>query len=210
VDLISLIIGFVVGIVAVSIAIELGWKKEAPIQTCKIARQWRLSEIPHPLVVAEKLKMQPPQNAQVVVQAHTAYSKDAKQHPDVTGNFIIGSDRALIFAGEIRENQMAFRTIDDAILRHLRSRFHHYWEDSEPGTKETGVRGTGRVTVRGLVKAVVPYREQFLLRLSTSDGVLGVLVNERLDLEGHMVEIDGEIMRGERPFVKSYHIDVLT
>jgi hypothetical protein len=210
VDLISLIIGFVVGIVAVSIAIELGWKKEAPVQTCKIARQWHLSEISRPIVVAEKLKMQPPQNAQVVVQTHTAYSKDAKQHSDVTGNFVLGSDRALIFAGEIREGQMAFRTVDDAILRHLRSRFHHYWEDSGQRAEETGVRGTGRVTARGIVKAVVPYRDQFLLRLSTSEGVIGVLVNERLDLEGHKIEVDGEMVGVDRPFVKSYHIDVLT
>ena len=208
-DLISLIIGFVVGIVAVSIAIELGWKKEMPAQTCKIARQWHLSEIPHPCIVAEKLKVQPPQDAQVVVQTHTAYSKDAMQHADTTGNFILGSDRALIFAGEIREGQMVFRTVDDAILRHLRSQFHRYWEESESTAEETGVRGTGKVTVLGIAKAVVPYRDQYLIRLSTSKGVIGVLVNERMELEGHKIEIEGEMVGDERSFVRAYHIDVL-
>jgi len=209
VDLISLIIGFVVGIVAVSIAIELGWKKEAPVQTCKIARQWKMSEIPQPRIVAERLQMQPPGNAQVVVQTHTAFSKGAKQHPGVTGNFVLGSDRALIFAGDIREGQMVFRTVDDAILRHLRSQFHSYWEDSQEGEEGTQMRGKGRLTVRGVVKAVVPYRDQYLIRLSTSEGLVGVLVNERLELEGSKIEVDGETVGEERPFVRAYHIEVL-
>lgn len=208
-DLISLIIGFVVGIVAVSIAIELGWKKEGPVQTCKIARQWQLSEIPQPRIVAERLQMQPPGNAQVVVQTHTAFSKGAKQNPEVSGNFVLGSDRALIFAGDIREGQMAFRTVDDAILRHLRSQFHRYWESTEGGEEGTQMRGQGRLTVRGIVKAVVPYREQYLIRLSTPEGLMGVLINERLELEGKKIEVDGELVGEERPFVRVYHLEVL-
>ena len=99
VDVISIIVGFVVGIIAVSIAIELSWKKEETVETCKIAKKWSLSEMRNPLIVAEKLKMDAPSGSKVVVRVDTAFSKGAKQNPDVKGNFALGNDRALIFSG---------------------------------------------------------------------------------------------------------------
>lgn len=63
--------------------------------------------------------------------------------------------------------------------------------------------------MRGMAKAVVPYRDQYLVRLSTTEGVRGVLVNERLDLEGKMIEVEGELVGDDRPFIKPYHLETL-
>ncbi len=209
-DVISLIVGFVVGIIAVSIAIELSWKKEDTVETCKIAKRWSISEISNPLIVAEKLKMDAPRNAKVVVKVETAFSRGAKVNPDAYGNFILGSDRALIFSGEIREGQLAFRTVDERILRNLRELFRKFWEEEE-GEETTAEksRRKGTVTVRGIAKAVVPYREHYLIRLSYEGGVIGILIDEKMELEGRKIEVEGEMVGDERPFIKAYHLEIL-
>ncbi len=207
-DVISLIVGFVVGIIAVSIAIELSWRKEEVVETCKIAKKWSLSELKNPLIVAEKLKMDAPSGSKVVVRVETAFSRGAKQNSEVVGNFALGRDRALIFSGEIREGQLAFRTVDERILRSLRNLFNKFWE-GEGGEEETKVSGRGTVTVRGIAKAVVPYRDHYLIRLSYDKGVTGVIIDEKMELEGKKIEVEGEMVGDERPFIKAYHLEVL-
>ncbi|KAA0001355.1 MAG: hypothetical protein FE048_05620 [Thermoplasmata archaeon] len=209
-EIISLIIGFVVGIVAVSLAIELGWRKEEAPETCKVAKRWNIKEIKNPLVVAEKIKMEMPEGARMVVAVETPYSKKAKVNPNAKGNFIIGDDRALIFSGEIREDQLAFWTIDENIMRVLRNQFYKLWEEREEKkvvSKE--VPKKGGVTIRGLVRAVVPFRDRYLVRLSYEGGVTGILINERLDLEGRKIEVEGEVSEEIKPFINAYHIEVL-
>jgi hypothetical protein len=209
VDVISLIVGFVVGIIAVSIAIELSWKKEEVVETCKVAKKWSLSEIKNPLIVAEKLKMNAPSGSKVVVRVETAFSKGAKQDSKVVGNFALGSDRALIFTGEIREGQLAFRTVDERILRNLRNLFNRFWE-GEGGAEETKVSiRKGTVTVRGIARAVVPYREHYLIRLSYEKGIIGVLIDEKMELEGKKIEVEGEMVGDDRPLIKAYHLEML-
>ncbi|MEA2054984.1 MAG: hypothetical protein U9O96_07780 [Candidatus Thermoplasmatota archaeon] len=207
-DVVSIIVGFVVGIVAVSIAIELSWKKEETVETYKIAKKWSLAEIKNPLIVAEKLKMDAPRNSKIVVKVNTAFSKGAKQNDAVKGNFALGSDRALIFSGEIRGGQLAFWTIDERILRNLRNLFNQFWEGKEE-KGPTEIPKKGMVTVRGIVKAVVPYRENYLIRLSYEKGIIGILINERLEIEGNKIEVEGEMVGEERPFIKAYHLEVL-
>ncbi len=206
-DVLSLIIGFVVGIIAVSIAIELGWKKQGPTKTYKMATRWSLNELHRPKIVAEKLKMDVPQHADIVVKARTSFAKDAHENPGVTGNFAIGDGKALVFAGEIHPGQIAFRTVDDGIVRRLHEHFREY--STEPGEQKGMASARGGVTMRGMAKAVVPYRDQYLVRLSTTEGVRGVLVNERLDLEGKMIEVEGELVGDDRPFIKPYHLETL-
>ena len=195
---------------AVSLAIELGWRKEEAPETCKVAKRWSIKEIKNPLVVAEKIKMEMPEGARMVVAVETPYSKKAKVNPNAKGNFIIGDDRALIFSGEIREDQLAFWTIDENIMRALRNQFYKLWEEREEKkvvSKE--VPKKGGVTIRGLVRAVVPFRDRYLVRLSYEGGVTGILINERLDLEGRKIEVEGEVSEEIKPFINAYHIEVL-
>lgn len=209
-EIISLIIGFVVGVVAISLAIELGWRKEEAPEKCKIARRWNVREIKNPLVMAEKIKLEMPMNAKMIVAVHTPFSKNAKMDSNVKGNVIIGDTRALIFSGEIREGQLAFWTIDENIIRTLRNKFYNVWEKKEEKkvvSKKLPEKGS--VTIRGLVRAVVPYRDKYLVRLSYEGGITGVLINERLDLDGRKIEVEGEMSEEIKPFIKAYHIEVL-
>ncbi len=209
-EIISLIVGFVVGIVAVSLAIELGWRKEETPEKCKVARRWDVREIKNPLVMAEKIKMEMPMNAKMVVAVHTPFSKRAKLDPNVKGNVIIGDNRALIFSGEIKENQLAFWTIDEHITRALRNQFYNLWEKKEEKkVVSKKLPEKGGVTIRGIVRAVVPYRDKYLVRLSYEGGITGILINERLELDGRKIEVEGEMSEEIKPFIKAYHIEVL-
>jgi len=204
-DIIAFIAGLIVGIVAVSIAVEFAWKKSAPEKTCKLTKKWNLAELRNPLIVAEKLNVSPPADAKVVVATPSPLAKKARENPDVTGNFAVGLNKAYIFAGEIKEGQIAIVTSDDDILRELRDTFYEFYKVKEKVVSY--VPKKGKVKIRGVVKAVFPYRDGYLMRVSYEGGLVGVLLNERMDVEGRKVEIEGEVI--EYPFIKPTNITVL-
>ncbi len=204
-DIIAFIAGLIVGIVAVSVAVEFAWKKSVPEKTCKITRKWNLAELRNPLIVAEKLNVSPPADAKVVVATPSPLAKKARENPDAVGNFAVGLNKAYIFAGEIKEGQIAIVTSDDDILRELRDTFYEFYKVKEKVVSY--VPKKGKVKIRGIVKAVFPYRDGYLMRISYEGGLVGVLLNERMDVEGRKVEVEGEVI--EHPFIKPTNITVL-
>ncbi|MCD6331190.1 MAG: hypothetical protein J7L80_03200 [Thermoplasmata archaeon] len=204
-DIIAFIAGLIVGIVAVSVAVEFAWKKSVPEKTCKITRKWNLAELRNPLIVAEKLNVSPPADAKVVVATPSPLAKKARENPDAVGNFAVGLNKAYIFAGEIKEGQITIVTSDDDILRELRDTFYEFYKVKEKVVSY--VPKKGKVKIRGIVKAVFPYRDGYLMRVSYEGGLVGVLLNERMDVEGRKVEVEGEVI--ERPFIKPTNITVL-
>jgi len=204
-DIIAFIAGLIVGIVAVSVAVEFAWKKSVPEKTCKITRKWNLAELRNPLIVAEKLNVSPPADAKVVVATPSPLAKKARENPDAIGNFAVGLNKAYIFAGEIKEGQIAIVTSDDDILRELRDTFYEFYKVKEKVVSY--VPKKGKVKIRGIVKAVFPYRDGYLMRISYEGGLVGVLLNERMDVEGRKVEVEGEVI--EHPFIKPTNITVL-
>jgi hypothetical protein len=215
VDLISLIIGFVIGVVAISMAIELGWRKEDTQETCKLTDNWSLHELKNPLIVAEKLMMPFPQDAKVVTATKILQEGDIKQHDGVRGNFAVGENRALVFTGEIKKGELALWTIDEAIMKKLRNEFYQLWGDTDkiprpaistrtPGALE---KEENLIRVQGRVRATVPFRDGFLLRISTEDRVVGVMVDERLDLKGKIVEVEGKLTMEDHPLIQATWIN---
>ena len=203
-DIIAFIAGLIVGIVAVSIAVEFAWKKSMPEKTCKLLKKWDLATLRNPLIVAEKLSITPPPDAKIVVATPTSL-ENARENPDVKGNFAVGLNKAYIFAGEIKEGQLAFVTSDDDILRELREIFYAYYKVKERVTSY--VPKEGKVKIRGIVRAVFPYRDGYLMRLSYEEGIVGVILKERMDIEGKRVEVEGEVI--EYPFIKPTNITIL-
>lgn len=204
-DLIAFVAGLIVGIVAVSVAVEFAWKKSVPEKTCKIIKNWSLDEINNPLIVAERIYLSPPQGAKVVVGNPSPFAKNARENPEVTGNFAVGVNKAFIFAGDIKKGQVAIVTSDEDILKELRENFYEFYRVKEKPA--TYVSKKGRVRVRGLVRAVFPYRDGYMIRLSYEGGLVGVLIKERMDVEGRRIEVEGEMK--EYPFIEPYNITVL-
>ncbi len=204
-DIVAFIAGLIVGIVIVSIAVEFAWKKSMPEKTCKLITKWSLNELKNPLIVAERLHIAPPPEAKVVVATPTPLAKNARENSNVTGNFAIGLNKAFIFAGEIKEGQLAIVTSDEDIIKELRDLFYDFYRVKEKVVSY--VPKKGKVRIRGIVRAVFPYRDGYLMRVSYEGGLVGVLLKERMDVEGRRVEIEGEVL--EYPFINPSNITIL-
>ena len=172
-DLIAFVAGLIVGIVAVSVAVEFGWKKSIPEKTFKMLKNWNLNEIHNVQIVAEKLFLTPPSNAKVVIGSPSSFAQKAKENANVIGNFAVGVDKAFIFAGDIKEGQLAFVTTDEDILKELRDIFYVLYRSKEKVSSYVSQKG--RLKIRGLVRAVFPYRDGYLMRISYEGGVIGVI-----------------------------------
>ena len=218
-NILPIVIGFVIGVITVSMAIELRWRKETPQETCKLTEEWSLHELKNPLIMAEKLWVETPENAKILVASKSVHRGDVKEHPGVRSNFALGENRALIFTGEIKKGELALWTIDETIMRKLRKEFDQLWgttgtsHPTPSGTTTLGtttvipmVGDTELVTVRGRVRATVPFRDGFLLRLSTENRVVGVIIKKQIDLTGKLVEVKGTTTNGDHPLIEATQI----
>ena len=132
-DVISLIIGFVIGLVVVGIAIELGTRKK--LETSPASRhtkKWSISEITNPRVMAEHLgDVEIPKNSKVLVNIYRDKEMlkglDVKEHEEIKGNFIVGDDRALILAGPVKKDEIGFWTVEKKIVEKLSDEFEEMW-----------------------------------------------------------------------------------
>ena len=131
-DIVAILIGFIIGIVTVALAIELGMKKTSnKLPTSRPTHKWSLDEISNPRIIAEYMgDLSIPKNSKVVVNQYK--DKDlfvgvqAKEHSGIKGNFILGDDRALILSGPLTENELGIWTVEKGMLEKL----NRYFEDS--------------------------------------------------------------------------------
>ena len=135
-DPISLLIGFIIGLIAATMAIEFGMRK--PVEstafhsTARLTYMWSLSEIKNPRVVAEYLdKVEVPKNAKIVFKEckdkKILKEIDVRKNEDIRVNFVLGDDRALLLSGPIKEGQMGIWVIDPFILKKLKAEFERLW-----------------------------------------------------------------------------------
>ena len=135
-DVISLVIGFAIGVVVVGLAIEIGLKKTSQATpSSKHTKKWKISEISNPRIMAEYLSdMELPKNSKVLVNKYKNKENmaglDAKEHRGIRGNFIVGDDRAVILAGPIKKNEVAFWTVEEDIVRELNQEFDEMWTEA--------------------------------------------------------------------------------
>lgn len=132
-DIISIIIGFAIGVIVVSLAIEIGIKKSSQnTPASKHTKKWSISEIRNPRVMAEYLNdVDLPKDSKVLVNKYktkaTFAGLDVKEHKGIKGNYIVGDDRALILAGPIKKDEVAFWTIEKDIVQRLNREFDNMW-----------------------------------------------------------------------------------
>ncbi len=132
-DILSFILGIVIGVIAVAIAIELGMKRTDKSQpTSRPTHKWTLDEIQNPRVIAEYIgDVNLPTNARVVVNQFQnkdiLKGKMVKSHSGIRGNFVVGDDRALIFAGPFTDQELGIWTVDRSMIEKLDRYFEESW-----------------------------------------------------------------------------------
>ena len=137
-DVIALAIGFAIGVVVVSIAIELSMKKTSQATPAsKHTKSWDISEISNPRIMAEYLvDAELPKDSKVIVSKYKDKNLltglNAKTHSGIRGNYIIGDDRVLILAGPVKKDEIGIWTVEKEIVEQLNQDFEQMWAD---GTK---------------------------------------------------------------------------
>ncbi len=208
-DTISVLIGFLVGVVATMIAVEFGLKKIfRPPALNKVTGSWRLDDHKSPLVVAQDAAgIGLPTGSRVVtagdVDPGGFREREHRRNPNARSNFIVSQDmdRALVFMGPIREGTLALATLDPSVAARLRAEHRKLWDTGDPYVDDLPLaevaKNTGLlVRVRGRVQECVEYKEQHLLRITDGTHVVGAIVEEPLRLDGQKVVVTGRVVRG--------------
>ena len=136
-DIVSLVIGFITGVIVVALAFEMGLKKmTSTAPSSKHTKSWSADEISNPKIMAEYLSnVDLPKNSKVLVNKYkdkTALAgMNAREHRGIRGNFIVGDDRALILSGPLRKDEAAFWTIEEGIVRKLNQEFDEMWAEAD-------------------------------------------------------------------------------
>jgi len=127
------VIGFVVGVISVALAIELGMKKTSKSEPASRSTQkWSISEIRNPRIVAEYLgDIEIPKNSKLVVNKFKDdkifKGLNVRRHTKVKANFILGDDRALILSGPMKKDEIGIWTVEKEILKKLNTYFEESW-----------------------------------------------------------------------------------
>ena len=135
-DIVSLVVGFAIGMVVVSIAFEFGTKKTSDKEPAsRHTKKWDLSEIANPRIMAEHLgTISIPKNSRVLVNnVHDkSILKDisAREHSGIKGNYILGDDRVLILSGPVKNNEMGFWSVEKDIFDKLNKEFEDFWNEA--------------------------------------------------------------------------------
>jgi hypothetical protein len=135
-DILSLFIGFGIGVVVVAIAIEFGTKrttKQTP--SSRRTTDWSLQEIKNPKIMAEYLgDIDIPRNSQVLVHKYkTGRNFDgsyARRSNGIRGNYILGENRALILSGPVKSDELGFWTVEKEIVDQLHQEFNAHWNNA--------------------------------------------------------------------------------
>jgi hypothetical protein len=131
-DIVAILIGFIIGVISVGLAIELGMKKTSSRQPAsRPTHKWSIDEISNPRIIAENMgDITLPKNAKVVVNQFQDKDRltgmEVKTHSGIRGNFILGDDRALILSGPIKDDGLGIWTVEKGMLDKL----NRYFEDS--------------------------------------------------------------------------------
>lgn len=203
-DVLSTFIGFVVGVVAAGIAVELGLKKwfSAP-DSSKLTTIWSLTELSSPEIVATSLHagVEVPASARIVCASDIPASRkglNVRRNGEVKGSFAIDANRAraVLFLGGIEKGSLALWTVDERIIERLRAEFSRLWTRSTDYVERASVadiatRANATVETTGIVQDVIPYKGKYMLRLSDRGDAVGVIVDQDLQVRGQKVTIKG-------------------
>lgn len=212
-EVLSTFIGFVVGLIAAGIAVELGLKKLfAPPDNSKLTTIWSLSELQNPEVVATTLSsaVVVPVSARIVTAQNVPPPKkgvQVRRNPEAKGSFALDAQRprALLFLGGIEPGTLALWTVDEKLIDRLRAEFNRLWTRSTDYVERAKVADLAEkpnVTVEtsGTVQDIIPYRGRYLLRLTEAGDAVGVLVDQDLPVRGHRITVKGIV----RPSTSGY------
>ena len=195
-DALWLAIGIVGGVVGTAVIMEaMGRTRQLdPVQSTKLTGGWTLKEMGAPtLVVRDVVDLDVPAGCEVfasgTVPPDLHQTCRVHQVPEVRVEFAIDphKERALLFTAGARKGTIALLTVEPALVSRLDSEWRTVASRAGAYVERLTIAGlAGRsgvvVETQGLVQDVLPFKDQYMIRLEDDGAVIGVLV--RKDPEG--------------------------
>jgi hypothetical protein len=206
-DLFSIVIGLVLGGLAVAVVIEtMGRGRQTVFETQKLTSAWRLSELNDPIIVAREIvDVDVPSGARVLasglvppaVQQHCR----VQEVNDVRAEFAMDGDakRAFVFVGGMRPGALALITIDEGLLGRLEAEYKRLGDRAGEYVERFKIRDLGTrqgvvVETEGHAQDVLPWQGRYMIRLEDAGSIIGVavdkdpseLVSKRLRVKGRL------------------------
>ncbi len=197
-----------------------GWMRRtpqeaaAPRERYQLTTGWRVSEFDDPVLVVRDIQgVQVPAGAKVLasglVDSSVQAGCDVRQAAEVRAEFVLdrARGRALLWFGGAREGSMGLITTDATLVARLENEFKSLWDKAEPYVeryKIAELSGRTGVTVEteGEVQEVIPWRDQWMMRLTDQGHVLGVLVpKDPTALETQRVRVKGRLEKDRGGYV---------
>lgn len=222
VDLLWVTVGFVVGVGATAIALEVAFRRVRNEERASLTKDWdfrALSTDGPPSIVATSLEgSEVPPNSKVIVSPGARLSREVAKkcklriHPDVKGNFAAGSGHGILCTGPMVPGTLAMTTVHPALVDKLERSFDSLWVQARPYTEEIRpsqipANQGSFVKVKGRVKDILTSGDTAILTLENPDGSGrgDVLVPANLPVEkGKGYEFAGTVVNdGNRPQLKA-------
>lgn len=214
-SLLSLFLGFVIGVVTTAIAWSLTQSSRRPQEKAKVTALWNIQDLAEPgqraAIVAEHLEgVALPAGSKVIVPSEGIHqvpaailaSCEVRMHPDVRMNAAIGKDRAFLFSGHVSPKAHAVVTTESTAVRRLQNDFSRMWSESSPYVErfevsELASKDGRHVDVTGRALEIVEYRGRKMLRLADNKASVGVVTtNEDVaKYSGGVIRVVGRMHR---------------
>ncbi len=222
VDLLWVTVGFVVGVGATAIALEVAFRRVRNEERASLTKDWDFRELSSdgpPSIVATSLEgSKVPPNSRVIVSPGARLSREiAKRcklriHPDAKGNFATGSGRGILCTGPMVPGTLAMTTVHPALVDKLDRSFESLWVQARPYTEEIKpsqipANQGSFVKVTGRVQDILTSGDKAILTMEDPDGGGrgDVIVPANLPVEkGKGYEFAGNVVNdGNRPQLKA-------
>ncbi len=210
VDLLWASIGFVVGALVLAIGYEVSnRRRNVPQAETKLTTGWRLTEFRKPVIVARDVwDIKVPEGAIVLASGlvDPAVHRTCEVHsvPAVRAEFALDleGERALLFAGGLRDGSLAAWSVEAGLLARLESEYRTLKSRATAYVERHAIADlAGRngvvVETKGLVQDVLPWKDQYMLRLEDRGHVIAVLLQkDPSELVGQRILVKGPIDQG--------------
>jgi hypothetical protein len=139
-DLLSVGIGAIIGIIVTMLMVEIGMKKVLPwSETSRLTSIWSLEDIKGSkplLIVAENIEdLEIPEGSLVALKEDKKFHYKSKvlvkTNLSINTNFVVGEDRALIFSSWLKPGIPVIWSTNPKIIARLTSDFNRYWSEAK-------------------------------------------------------------------------------
>lgn len=226
VDLMWTTIGFVVGVAATALALQVAFRSVRNEERASLQKDWNFRELSTdhpPSIVATNLEgSKVPDGSKVLVSPGAKLSREVatkcelRIHPDAKGNFAVGSGRGVLCTGPMAPGTLALTTVHPALVSKLERAFQSLWVQGTPykhkcQPSQIASHAGGVVEVEGQVADVLSAGDKAMVTLKDAQGGGSgtVLVPSNLPLEkGHHYLFTGRITtEGGRRVLKAEDVE---